>query len=188
MLEQRLMNLGEFRDLYTGCLQNHFPPEEIKPFSIVEKAFNEKKYLPYGYYEEGELMAYTLFFQEEDLLLLDYFAVMESLRGKGRGSEIIALMKENLGKNRTIFLEVEEPAAEDEKERSLQERRIQFYLRNGAEMAGVKGDVFSVIYEIMTIGGHYEGEKGKKAMEILYRSMLDEKTYQKNIFLHVEGK
>ena len=86
-----------------GCLQNHFPPEEIKPFSIVEKAFNEKKYLPYGYYEEGELMAYTLFFQEEDLLLLDYFAVMESLRGKGRGSEIIALMKENLGKNRSHF-------------------------------------------------------------------------------------
>lgn len=188
MLEQRLMDLEEFHDVYTGCLQQHFPPAEVKPFAIVEKAFHEKKYLPYGYYEEGKLMAYTLLFQEGDTLLLDYFAVMESLRGKGRGSEILALMKENLGEGRTIFLEVEEPNAEDEKEHALQERRIRFYLRNGARMAGVKGDVFSVVYEIMTIGGQDQGEKAKRAMETLYHSMLDEETYQKNIFFHREGE
>ena len=75
-----------------------------------------------------------------------------------------------------------------EKEHALQERRIRFYLRNGARMAGVKGDVFSVVYEIMTIGGQDQGEKAKRAMETLYHSMLDEETYQKNIFFHREGE
>ena len=54
-MEQKLMQLGDFRKLYDAHMGNHFPPDELKPFYIMERAVKEGKYFPYGYYEDGEL-------------------------------------------------------------------------------------------------------------------------------------
>lgn len=188
MLEQRLMGFDEFRDLCKNHLVNHFPADEVKPLEMMEKIFKEGKYLSYGYYEGDTLMAYTIFLQKDNLLLLDYFAVMEQMRGSGRGSEIVDLMKSQLGDEKIIFLEVEEPNAKEDEVRDLQERRIQFYLRNGAGKTGVMAKTFNVQYIILTIGSDFYGIKAQNAMETLYHTMLPDNIYEKNVFFHLDNQ
>ena len=107
------MQLGDFRKLYDAHMGNHFPPDELKPFYIMERAVKEGKYFPYGYYEDGELKAYTCLIKTGDFFLLDYFAVMEQGRGKGTGSRILDILKGHLTDRESVLLEVEEPLAED---------------------------------------------------------------------------
>ena len=77
MIEQRLMNQDEFHWLFDTHMGDHFPADELKPFSIMEQSVREGNYFPYGYYEDGELLAYTCLLKSGDFFLLDYFAVME---------------------------------------------------------------------------------------------------------------
>ena len=56
-MEQRLMQMEEFRKLYDTSMKKHFPPDELKPFSIMEKAVREGNYFPYGYYEAEPTLA-----------------------------------------------------------------------------------------------------------------------------------
>ena len=87
-MEQRLMQMEEFRKLYDTSMKKHFPPDELKPFSIMEKAVREGNYFPHGYYEDGECRAYTCLIKNGDFYLLDYFAVMEDGRGKGNEDSV----------------------------------------------------------------------------------------------------
>ena len=75
----------------------------------MEKCFEENRYFPYGYYEEGRLIAYAFFLRSGSFLLLDYYAVLEEVRGLGKGSEILGLMKSHLKEGETIFIETEQP-------------------------------------------------------------------------------
>ena len=186
MIEQRLMNLDEFHWLFDTHMGNHFPADELKPFAIMEQSVREGNYFPYGYYENGELLAYTCLLKSGDFFLLDYFAVMEEGRGRGTGSEILSVFTDSLKESESIFLEVEEPRAADAVERDLQERRIRFYLRNGALDTAVRAKVFSVPFRILTMGGSLREEEAERAMEALYHNILSEKMYEQNIFFRIE--
>ena len=180
-MEQKLMQLGDFRKLYDAHMGDHFPPDELKPFYIMERAIKEGKYFPYGYYEDGELKAYTCLIKKGDFFLLDYFAVMEQGRGKGTGSRILDILKGHLTDRESVLLEVEEPLAEDERELDLQKRRIQFYLRNGARYTELKARVFGVPYRILSFGRERMREKAQEAMEVLYHSILNDEMYRRNV-------
>ncbi len=186
MIEQRLMNLDEFHWLFDTHMGDHFPADELKPFSIMEQSVREGNYFPYGYYENGELLAYTCLLKSGDFFLLDYFAVMEEGRGRGTGSEILSVLTDSLKESESIFLEVEEPRAADAVERDLQERRIRFYLRNGALDTAVRAKVFSVPFRILTMGGSLREEEAEQAMAALYHNILSEKMYEQNIFFRIE--
>lgn len=186
MIEQRLMNLDEFHWLFDTHIGDHFPADELKPFAIMEQSVREGNYFPYGYYEDGELLAYTCLLKSGDFFLLDYFAVMEEGRGRGTGSEILSVLTDSLKESESIFLEVEEPRAADAVERDLQERRIRFYLRNGALDTAVRAKVFSVPFRILTMGGSLREEEAERAMAALYHNILSEKMYEQNIFFRIE--
>ena len=180
-MEQRLMQMEEFRKLYDTSMKKHFPPDELKPFSIMEKAVREGNYFPYGYYEDGECRAYTCLIKNGDFYLLDYFAVMEDGRGKGTGSRILSILKGHLSEKEAVLLEVEEPLAAEPDVRDLQERRIQFYLRNAAIETGLNAQVFGVRYRILGIGRPLYEEKAQTAMETLYHTILSEEMYERNV-------
>lgn len=188
MIEQKLLELNDFRQIYEWHLVNHFPTDEVKPFYIMEKCFEENRYFPYGYYEEGRLIAYAFFLRSGSFLLLDYYAVLEEVRGLGKGSEILGLMKSHLKEGETIFIETEQPDPDEPEIRAVQLKRIQFYLRNGAKGAGMMGSAFGVPYRIFTLGENLYGEKASEGMETLYRSMLSEEMYEKNIFFELDNK
>lgn len=180
-MEQRLMQLSEFRQLYDSCMCDHFPADEIKPFYIMEKAIKEGTYFPYGYYEGETLLAYTCLLKKDTYFLLDYFAVMEAGRGKGMGSEILEILQNNISQEESILLEVEEPVSAEPDVLDLQKRRIQFYLRNHALYTELRAEVFGVPYFILIMGKKLEKEQAQKAMSVLYHTILTEEMYEKNV-------
>lgn len=188
MLEQRLLDINEFRQIYEWHLVNHFPPDEVKPFYILEKCYEEGNYFPYGYFEEGRLAAYAYICKCGSNLLLDYLAVLEEMRRLGKGSEILALLKEGLSEGETLFIEVEQPDPEEPEIRAIQLKRIQFYIRNGAKGTGLVETGFGVPYRILTLGEGKYGKKARKGMEELYRYILSEEMYEKNIFFKLDSE
>ena len=97
-------------------------------------------------------------------------------------------MKSHLKEGETIFIETEQPDPDEPEIRAVQLKRIQFYLRNGAKGAGMMGSALGVPYRIFTLGENLYGEKAREGMETLYRSMLSEEMYEKNIFFELDNK
>lgn len=75
--------------------------------------------------QDGQMMGIVLYWQTETFLFLEHLATKPTLRGKGLGSAVLALLKE---KGLPIILEIEPPTDE------ITMRRRDFYLRNGFHM------------------------------------------------------
>ena len=88
--------------------------------------------------------------QSPDLILLDYFAVAESMRGKGIGTDAL---REFLSRNPDtgIFLEIES-TKEDGPGGEAREKRKQFYENCGLEPLNVYAEVFGVPMELLGRG------------------------------------
>ena len=86
-----------------------------------------------------------------ELVLVDYLAVNEALRGGGIGSRALELIRERYS-GRRIFLEIEEPR-EDAENNAQRIRRKAFYERCGVHDAGVRAYVYGCDFMLMTFGG-----------------------------------
>ena len=126
------------------------------------------------------LLAYAFFvlLRREDglCLLFDYFAVAEEFRGTGIGSRFLQALREGpLREAGCILLEVDDPAAaEDAAQRTLRERRLRFYLKNGLADTGVRARVFGVDFLLLEIPlqGLHTGAQVRSLYGELYASFL----------------
>ena len=161
------LELEEARAVYIGHAHQDFPSDELKPFSMIEKLWNNRCYFGYGFYEtdgnnetteikssEPVLRAYAFLVADDstNMLLLDYFAVCEESREKGYGSYALSLLKENCMDFGGILFEVEDDTCtEDEEEKVIRRRRIAFYEKCGVIMTDTKSHVFGVDYKLMVM-------------------------------------
>lgn len=149
-------------DLY----QKAFPQEERKPFSLIERkaAMGSMEILVLK--EGGKRCGLAITAMEQDIVLLDYFAVVKERRGQGLGTDAFFLLKE-LYRDKQFFLEIEEL---DETQPNFPERvrRKAFYLRNGMLETGIHIELFHVKMELLASkpGLCYE------QCEVLYRELL----------------
>ncbi|MDO5409036.1 MAG: hypothetical protein Q4F21_01110 [Lachnospiraceae bacterium] len=176
----RKQSLEEMKEIYDGMMIRHFPEDEIKPFRVIEKGYREGRYICYGLYadsEPGKCLAYAWMCDilEENWILLDYYAVTESLRGQGVGSWFLKqILSGSYTQDMPVIIEVEDPDyAADEKEKEKQLRRIDFYLRNGVQETEIRAQVFQVHYSIMVALGQkerqtFEEESLKNAYFVFY--------------------
>ena len=131
-------NRGEIKKLY----QTAFPKEELLPWWIVRLLNMQKRVSLTGYYHGETFAGFTFSATEGDILFILFFAVEESSRGKGLGSEILQYLKDsNPGK--TIVLNVE-PLDESAENNDQRIRRMAFYKKNGFYDTG---------YNIREVGG-----------------------------------
>ncbi|MBQ9781950.1 MAG: GNAT family N-acetyltransferase [Clostridia bacterium] len=72
--------------------------------------------------KDNNLIGIMLYWEDNDFIFLEHFAILNNLRNNGYGKMALNLLKE---KNKTIILEVEQPNDE------LTTRRLNFYKRNG---------------------------------------------------------
>ena len=79
-------------------------------------------------------------------VLLDYLCVVASRRNAGLGSQLIKEMLAHY-RNNVIITEVEAP--EYALDPPLAARRLEFYRRNGAFLAGFESELFGVRYNII---------------------------------------
>ena len=83
----------------------------------------------------------------ENIILLDYLAVVKKNRGKGTGSRILHGLKQCY-EGKGIFVEIDSPY-ENAPDRILRLRRKNFYMASGFQPAGVMASVFGVHMELL---------------------------------------
>lgn len=185
----RVLTTQELEALYNEHMKADFPADELKPLKWLIRLTEEGYYEPYGLYRDGKLVAYALFWGagEEPCVMLDYFAVVPQERNRKVGSSLIKAMAQLFGKRGlSVFLEAEAPVTGDPATDDLRRRRLAFYERAGCRRVGYTSKVFGVPYIILTFGPEIGDEKLMEIHRRIYHSVLDDKLYEKNIFIPEE--
>lgn len=183
--------LREMKELYFSRLSDDFPPAELKPFSSVERMYNDGCYIALALKDNEELVAYAWFTAPKDTeaVLLDYFAVKKELRGKGIGSKSLKAMKEYFCFKDAIILETEHiDFYRDEKDRETRIRRKSFYEKNGLVSPGIHTSLFGVDYHIMQLPCRKALSKSQtqEAVCAIYKYMFPPSLYGKKVFFGTE--
>lgn len=135
----------ELKKLYHSA----FPSNEKKPFWLILKKRREGISEVLGLMdEENRLVGEIITIAWQDLLLVDYLAIAQAVRGKGYGTQAMKLLQERYG-DRRLLLEIETPdiPCENRQERI---RRKHFYQTCGMESMDYHVNLFGVEMEIMT--------------------------------------
>ena len=133
-----------------------FPPSERKPFSIIVKMARTGRVDLWTFRRGGRFAGFAATVNGRELVMLDYFAVKEDLRGRGLGSAALKKLMEHYG-SRGFFVEIESTfeAAENMTQRK---RRKEFYVNCGMVPMGTEADVFGVRMELLGIRCHLDFE------------------------------
>ena len=183
------INVAE--EIYEKHLNGDFPPDEVKPFSIIKEMWSKKNYYMYGFYEKGKgqreetLCAYAFLLADHKrkMLLLDYFAVCGQLRGLGYGSCALAMLREECADWSGIMIEVEDDELPglDEETRKVRQRRIAFYKGADCQMTTTRSRLWGVDYRIMVLPvmDSQAGEDMAGKIRSVYQCMYDDAVLQK---------
>lgn len=183
----RSLSKEERYEFYHNYLVRHFHESEVKSFPLIERLVQETKYLCCGFFEEDRPLGYAYFARggEGQMLLLDYYAILEDYRSQGLGGKFVKEIEKYLaGQYAALIAEVENPDySEDEEDRRVRERRIQFYLRNGFAMSKVVSRVLTDEYNLMykAWGGPVKDEEVYGNIQQLYLGIFGEEFYRSNI-------
>ncbi len=170
-----LLNISAIKEIYYEYLVNDFPADEVKPFNIIEMMYNNDKYFAYGFFAEDRLVAYALFVGKEgdDVVLLDYFAVVKKFRQNGYGTEFLKQLKKLMSGSKIILEAEDDKYAHDDNDKYIRQRRLSFYESAGASDTGIRALVFGVHYIIFVCDEDYERGYIEKALRDIYAYMFE---------------
>lgn len=126
-----------------------FPKSERKPWTLIVQKHQEGT-MEILSIEDGKngFLGLAIFAFDEDLALLDYFAISPGIRAQGTGSEAIqALLKKYADKRFLLEIETTKKLCED---LTMREHRKAFYLRNGLHAMNFDVLLFGVEMEILS--------------------------------------
>ncbi|MBR6425705.1 MAG: GNAT family N-acetyltransferase [Oscillospiraceae bacterium] len=148
----RAEELDQLQALYEAA----FPENERRPLdSLLQDTSGCAKVL--SVLQEQTFVGMVVTLAWKDLLHIIYFAVEESLRDQGLGSEILHSLRDAYPDMR-ILVDVEQP--EPEAENYAQRlRRVAFYLRNGYSQTQVRYNWEDCDYCIYAQGGDVTEEE-----------------------------
>lgn len=185
----RLLTQEEFAQLYERDMRRDFPPNELKPFSRLQKLTEEGLYEPYGLFREGKLLSYALYWKagEDPYVMLDYFAVMPEARNAGVGSALLRDMLSRFCRNGGgVFGEVEIPNTGDEAVDDLRRRRLGFYARAGLRRMNYTTRIIGVPYLVLAYGPEISDEELMETHRKLYRGVFSDAIYAEKVVIPEE--
>ena len=144
------LNPDEENAQVQSLYESAFPKEDQFPWAVFMRLMImfSLDFTVYG--EDGNLFVSTLVYPRPQFNWFWYFAVPESLRGKGIGQRILSQLLEKY-RDQSNILDMESP--EQICDNSAQrKRRHAFYLRNGFRDTGVGKSFKGIDYTIMMIG------------------------------------
>lgn len=163
-------NLVRIKKLYRAA----FPRIERKPFRMILRQCEKGEAEIFSIESnDGVFVGLAITVKHNDIVMLDYFAIHPSARGKGAGSRALQMLKKKYADCRFILEieSVEEPCRNAE----VRKKRREFYLRNGMKPAGYTAQVFFTVLEVLTAGDPVSFEEYRE----LYRSHLGDKMVKK---------
>ena len=184
-LKVRELQVDEIKSLYNERLTRDFPPDELKPLTMIMSALERNAYICYGALLGESILAYAFFVKCGNDALIDYYAVREDVRDAGIGSRFIQKLISGLlqGMN-CVLLEIEDPNwSQDVRERDIRVRRLSFYTRNGLIETGVKSNVWGVPFCILELplGERHSAAQIRMVYGEIYRVLMSEKVYNERV-------
>lgn len=129
------------------CYRQSFPRPERKPFGVIWNMYRNGKTDVWCFYRDGRFAGFASTINGENLILLDYFAVVKSSRGQGVGTS--ALMRlQKLYCDQGLFAEIERVCPEASNYLQRKKRR-DFYIRCQMQELDVQAEVFGVEMELL---------------------------------------
>ncbi|MBM6993821.1 MAG: GNAT family N-acetyltransferase [Prevotella sp.] len=136
----------QIRQLY----ETAFPKDEQIPWEDLMGLIVSMSLDFTAYYQEDDLIGFTIVYPRRSYNWFWYFAVRQELRGKGLGQQILSLLLEKY-KDSANILDMESPDQISDNQ-VQRRRRHDFYLRNGFRDTGVGKSYGTVDMTIMMIG------------------------------------
>ena len=183
---KKLTGTEQIGQIYRIRMKKDFAPDELKPLSAIIRAWEKGNYDCFVLTEGKELLGYAFFARKDSRYLFDFLAVSEEHRGEGFGTVFLKQLSECLPEADCIVGEVEDPEmAKDENDRLLRERRLQFYLRNGYRLTGVRARTFGVDYRILEAqtGRERTSEEISAIYTELYRTVMPDSFFRKHVMI-----
>lgn len=192
------LSCKELLKIYRDTAPAHFPADELKPVSAIEALLEKDAYLGLGLFDEADrILGYALFLTVpgQNVILLDYYAILTSYRDLGLGSFFLQKMRTYFKQYGGIFIETEDiDYASNERERLERTRRNEFYTRNGAILTNIKCALFDVPFTIWFLPTDVTADANsvresvlentlvlQKKLDIIYRFMLPPESYAQNV-------
>ena len=178
------LSADELTALYQTELVSAFPPSELKPLKSMLNLMEGDRYEALGMYDETGMHGYALTWLEPGIpfALLDYFGTLEGQRGSGLGTKMLDLLAEHYRNYRGIFGEAEGVFSPDPEEAKLQQRRLDFYYRNGFRYGGYDCALFGVHYLTLIRGDEdVSAEELLDAHQRIYCSGIPAPAYERFI-------
>ncbi len=129
--------------------KNAFPSCERKPFSVIKKMYKKGKTDILCFVDDEGFAGFATTINGESEILIDYLAIAEEKRGRGKGKKAVELLLEKY-KHLGVFLEIERPFEDAE---NYQERikRKDFYLSSGFSPMNTYAKLFGVDMELLGV-------------------------------------
>ena len=137
-----LWNWAEIYALYRTA----FPSAERKPFAVIRKMYRQGRTHVWRILRDGKFAGFAATVNGDDLILLDYLAVVRSCRGQGIGSAAMALILA-VYRDKGVFVEIESIR----KGAAAQQERKDFYLGAGLEDLRTSAMVFGVPMDLLGV-------------------------------------
>ncbi len=185
-MELKQFNIEETRYIYNTYMTVDFPSSELKSLKKIVRLMELGKYYSLGVYEGECLVGYAFFMTNENIVLLDYFAILKEKRNGGYGSKAITLISDYFDdKFDVLVLESEDPAfGKNNVEKEIRQRRVNFYKKNRFKVAAIEAKVYTVEFVIFTINNKIKKDSDvAKALYKLYVAMSNEEKCKENVFI-----
>ena len=115
-------------DLFYSLLEKDFCFEERKTKQDQFNSLSKKQFNPHFIYKDNNIIGYFCWWDFDDFVFGEHFAILPEIRNRGLGSEFL---KDFLSKQTKPFVfEVERPHNKNS------QRRLSFYKRNGIIING----------------------------------------------------
>jgi GNAT superfamily N-acetyltransferase len=158
--------------------EESFPPEERDPCQVLIRSIQKGRSILYTASEKNIIIGFTTLtpLRETGIYLMEYLAVDKSSRNRGIGGKILQFIKKDLNAptDTGLILEVERPDEVTGAEREIRQRRIGFYLRNGARMVLDGG-----VYRMPNLCGD-----GSLLMHLMWMPMEEGRRLPADLTLH----
>lgn len=146
-MELKLPTPEQLETVYEADLKVSFPAAELKPLRIIQKMVEDGYYRPWCLFDGKEIVGECfLWLGAPGWALLDYLCVSPRFRNGGVGARILAEM---LAAEPDTVILGESEAPEYAPDPDMARRRLGFYARNHARLAGYDTEMFGVPYKTL---------------------------------------
>lgn len=179
-MELRIPSPEQLRTVYDTDLKSSFPAAELKPLRAMEEMWRESWYRPWCLFDGDDIAGECfLWLGRPGWALLDYLCVSPGRRNGGVGALLLAKLRE-AEPGMVILAESEAPVHAPDP--GLAERRLGFYARNGARMAGYDSDMFGVHYKTLYwADGQMADEALMREHQFIYQNRFPPQKYARYV-------